>query len=238
MYSQTNSQVLSADGQVLFRQVTINGVPCWQASTGRTFPQVAGAEDPPAGANSDDGDAGDDDASDSADDFDKDRAFRTIQKQRADLKAAREREKAAARERDELKAKQQKADDAELSETERLRKQNTELEREKADLERTRQEERNTRAIERAATKLGAADPDDVFKLLTQSEFEHDADGNVTNAEKLVAALLKAKPYLAAKAGTNGVPATPRSNGTQSHEDRVKENQDKLRASGLYAPLG
>src|SRR5947209_20371238 len=98
------------------RLVTINRIPYWQSQSGRTFPQVAGAEDPPPD-DANDENAGNDDAGESADEFDKDRAFRTIQKQRADLKAAREREKAAARERDELKAKQRERDEAELSET-------------------------------------------------------------------------------------------------------------------------
>jgi hypothetical protein len=235
-HTQTNKGEMPLAGEMPIL-VTINGIPTWQSQSGRTFPQVAGAEDPPAGANTEEAAAGDDDAGGSADDFDKDRAFATIQKQRADLKALKERERTAARERDELKAKQRERDEAELSETERLKARTAELEREKSDLERTRQEEWNVRAIERAATKAGATDPDDVFKLLNQSEFEHDADGNVTNAEKLVAALLKAKPYLVGKSSSSGVPGTPRSNGTQSHEDRVKENIEKLRASGVYDPL-
>jgi hypothetical protein len=235
LQSQTKGETPDRFGEMPLL-VNINGIPFWQAS-GRTFPVVAGAEDPPpGGANNDDGDA-DAESDDSADDYDKDRAFRTIQKQRADLKAVRERERIAARERDELKAKQRERDEAELSETERLKARAAELEREKVDLERERQEARNVRAVEKAATKHGAADPEDVFKLLDSSKFEHDSDGNLINAEDLVKTLLKDKPYLAGK-GTNGVPGTPRSNGTQSHEDRVKENEQKLRASGLYGSIG
>lgn len=214
--------------------VTVNRIPFWQAS-GRTFPVVAGAEDPPPADAQSDGDA-DDESDGSADDYDKDRAFRTIQKQRADLKAARERERAAAKERDELKAKQRERDEAELSETERLTKRAADLEREKAELERERQETRNVRAVEKAANKHGAADPEDVYKLLDVSQFEHDGEGNLANADKLVADLLKQKPYLAGK-GTNGVPPTPRSNGQVTREAQVKETQDKLIATGRYTPI-
>lgn len=235
-HNPTKSQVLSVDAEMAIRQVIINGAPFWQASNGRTFPQVAGAEDPPADTNT--GDTGEDGDDDSGDDFDKDRALKTIQKLRANEKAAKEAARTAAKERDELRAKQKKADDEQLSETERLRARTTELEAAAAAKDRELQETRNRTAIERAATKAGVVDPEDVHRLLNADSFEHDETGNVTNAEQLVKDLLKAKPYLAAKVGANGVPPTPRSNGTQTHEDRVKEAEQTLKASGRYAPLG
>jgi len=225
----------SADGQATVRQVILSGLPYWQASTGCTFPQVAGAEDPPPDTNT--GDTGEDGDDEPGDDFDKDRALRTIQKLRANEKAARERERAAAKERDELRARQKKSDDEQLSETERLRARAAELEAAAVAKDRELQDTRNRAAVERAAAKVGVMDPEDVHRLLNASEFEHDDNGNVTNAEKLVTSLLKAKPYLAGKANASGVPGTPRSNGTQTHEDRVKENVNKLKASGLYDPL-
>lgn len=233
-HNPTKSQVLSVDAEMAIRQVIQNGVPCWQASSGRTFPQVAGAEDPPADTNT--GDTGDDSDDESGDDFDKDRALKTIQKLRANEKAARERERAASKERDELRAKQKKADDEQLSETERLRARTAEQEAALAAKDRELQETRNRHEIERAAAKAGLADPEDAHSLLKAADFEHDDDGNIKNADKLVAALLKAKPYLAAKT-TNGVPGTPRANGTQTHEERVKATTDILRGLPERQPL-
>lgn len=212
--------------------VSIDGVPFWQASDGRTFPRIAGAEDP-----SPDDAADDEHGEESADAYDKDRAFKTIQKLRANEKAARDAARAVARERDELKAKQKQADDEQLSETERLRNRTAELERIADEKDRELKDARNRTAIERAAVKAGAVDPEDFHRLLNAANFDLDDKGNLLNAEALVKSLLKDKPYLAARAGANGVPATPRSNGTQTHEDRVKENIAKLRASGDYDPL-
>lgn len=234
-HTQTNTGEMPGAGEMPIL-VHINGVPMWRdAASGRTFPQVAGAEDPPPDTNN--GDTGEDGDDESGDDFDKDRALKTINKLRAQEKAAKADARAAAKERDELRAKQKKADDEQLSETERLRARTAELEAAATAKDRELQETKNRHEVERAATKAGLADPEDAHSLLKASDFEHDETGNVTNADKLVTALLKAKPYLAGKASSSGVPGTPRSNGTQTHEDRVKENIDKLKASGVYDPL-
>lgn len=249
MYSQTNSQVLSSDGERLIRMVTINGTPFWQAS-GRTFPVVAGAEDPPGdgkdGKDGKDGDGKPATSTDSKtgsgeggtgdDDFDKDRALATIRK-------LRENERTSKKELDDLRKRVKEIDDKEKSESERLQERISTLEREAADLQRERQETQNVRAIERAAVKLGAADSEDVYRLLDSTEFEHDADGNLTNADALVKGLLEKKPYLKAigangKGNTSGVPSTPRSNGQPlTHDEQVKKNREELRASGRYIPL-
>lgn len=51
------------------------------------------------------------------------------------------------------------------------------------------------------AKKLGAADPDDVVKLLDRSKLEIK-DGDPVNAEKLVDELLKSKPHLKGTVGS------------------------------------
>jgi hypothetical protein len=238
-HTSTNSQVLSADGETLFRLVTINGVPCWQASTGRTFPVVAGAEDPPGDGNSGDG-KGDPPKKDGADgnstddgDFDKDRAIGTIKKLRENEKTLKQQLK----ELETLKAKQKEREDAEKSEADRLKEQIADLESKATKAERELTETLNRTAIERAASKAGAADPEDIFRLLDPDDFERDDAGKVTNADDLVKDLLKRKPYLVGKTGsTNGVPATPRASGT-GHDDKIEENKKKLAASGDYNPL-
>jgi hypothetical protein len=237
---QTNSQVLSADGQVLFRQVIVNGVLCWQAGTGRTFPVVAGAEDPPGGTNTDP--STEDDEQDSPDNYDRERGFRKIQAQAADLKklrAEREALRAQAKELDALKADQKKREDAEKSESDRLKDQLAEAERKRTETERELLQTRTRQAIERAASKAGAADPEDVFRLLDQSEFDvDDATGKLTNADKLVDALLKAKPYLKGKsdephARGNGAGPKPAGN-TGAYSEVVKSEEARLRKTGAF----
>jgi chromosome segregation ATPase len=234
VYSSTKGETPDGAGEMPVL-VQINGIPFWQAS-GRTFPVVAGAEDPPpADGKKDDPPPDPKTGEGEGDDFDKDRALATIRKLREEQKTA----KTQLKELEALKADQKKREDAEKSEAERLKEQIAEAERKATEAQRKLTQTQNRIAIERAAAKAGAADPDDVFRLLSADDFETDDDGNVTNAEKLVEALLKNKPYLAGKSsGTTAVPGTPRSNGTSSQEDQVKKNREELRASGHYNPLG
>lgn len=230
-HTSTNSQVLSADGETPIRQVTINGSPYWQAS-GRTFPQVAGAEDPPADAGTDK------DRTDSSDPpaekWDEERARRTIDKQREEAKTLR----AQLRELDALKAKDAQREREKLSDTERLAAEKADLEKQLAERDTAMREMRTEQAIERAATAQGARKPAIVARLVDRSELEYDRDGNPINADDVVKALLKAEPYLAGTgSAATGVPATPRGSGPLGHEDRVKANIEKLRASGDYQPL-
>jgi hypothetical protein len=60
----------------------------------------------------------------------------------------------------------------------------------------------------------------------------------IKNADKLVEALMKAKPYLAGKPAAQPVPGTPRSNGQPGREDKVKEAEEKLIATRQYQPFG
>jgi chromosome segregation ATPase len=233
VYSQTNSQALKPDEQVSFRLVELNRVPFWQASTGRTFPVIAGAEDPPPpdehsdetdGATREDGSTGA-------------QADPQIARLRSEAAETRVKLREATAALDALKAEDQKRKDAEKSEVERLRDQLAETERKREEAERQHKDAVVRQTVERAAAKAGAADPEDVYALLKPSDFDIDDDGVIKNADKLVDALLKAKPYLVASKGTNGVPATPRANGTRSREGEIKDMQDELRQSGRYNPL-
>lgn len=237
--SETNSQVLSADRQVLFRQVIKNGVLCWQASNGRTFPVVAGAEDGEGDGNTS---TTDETEQESADDYDKERGFKKIQAQAADLKklkAERDALRAQTKELEALKAKQKEREDAEKSELDRLKEQHAEAERKRADAEQKLIETQNRQKIERAATKANAADPDDVFALLRPSDFEIDDAGAITNADKLVADLLKAKPYLVSQSTTSapqrGNGAGPKPAGTTAaYADVVKSEEARLKKTGAF----
>lgn len=233
LQSQTKGETPDGFGEMPLL-VNINGIPLWQAS-GRTFPVVAGAEDPPpADAKTDDPPKPQAGEGSGDDDFDKPRAMATIKQLRDREKVMRDQLK----ELDALKAEQKKREDAEKSEAERLKDQLAEAERKHIDIQRELQETRNRQAIERAAVKAGAADPDDVFRLLDPAHFETDDTGALTNATKLVEDLLKAKSYLVGKSsGPSGVPATPRPNGTRTREGELKELQEELRQSGRYNPL-
>lgn len=230
----TRGEMPSGSGEMPVLVIRADGVQCWRdARSGRTFPLVAGAEDPPGDTDTDRDRSTEDDADDTHETWDEERARRTIARQRDEAKTL----KARLKEMDDLKARLKQHDDDKLSETERTAARLADLERSNAERDTELQDMRNRRAIDKAAHTAGAADADDVYRLLDPADFEHDDKGDVTNAEALVKDLLEKKPYLKGKAATTAVPGTPRSNGTQSHDDRVKENIKKLQASGRYEPL-
>jgi hypothetical protein len=103
---------------------------------------------------------------------------------------------AAEKELAAYKSAEQAKKDAELTESERVKKQHADLQ--------AKYESETAALITRIvnlqvkeiATKLGIIDPDAAVRLIDE-EFEVDDEGNVTNAEELLKALLKNKPYLA-----------------------------------------
>ncbi|SRR6266567_227006 len=125
---------------------------------------------------------------------------------------------AAEKELAAYKTAEQEAKDAQLSEAERAKKQHDDLQaRYEADTAALISQIVNLRVKEIAA-KLGIIDPDAAVRLI-DDEFEVDDEGNVTNAEELLKALLKNKPYLAgtpaptpASPQARQAPATPAMN--------------------------
>lgn len=237
MYHSTNKGEMPWAGEMPIL-VRINGVPMWRdVTSGRTFPQVAGAEDPPPA----DTDNADKDADPSADEkWDEDRAKKAFAALR---EKEREREKASraqAKETADLKARLAQYEREKLSETERLAAEKADLEKEVAEHKATLREMRTVHAIEQAATTQGARKPGIVARLIDKSTIQYDSDGNPLNAEELVKDLLKAEPYLVGTGGggSSGVPASPRSNGTLTRDDEVKKNKQELEASPHYQPLG
>ena len=96
------------------------------------------------------------------------------------------------------------ADDAKLSETDRLTKRNAEMERELLDRNRENQELRVGAAIEKAAAKAGFANPELAARLIDQAALTVDDAGSPTNVDQLVGSLAKSYPNLIAKAPAAG----------------------------------
>lgn len=125
----------------------------------------------------------------------------------------------AAKNRTELKRLQDAAKaaaDASLPEQERLQNRLAELERANTEHERERAEWTTQAAVTKSALRLGFLDPVDAYALLDRAALEHDEQGAPKNVDKLLAELLRAKPYLggagrpsgSADGGVNGQPAT------------------------------
>lgn len=103
-----------------------------------------------------------------------------------------------------LEAAQSKAEEAKLSETERLTKRAADLERELADRDRAIQERTVLARTVEAAARLGFRNPELAYRLLDQAELDFGEDGQPKNVEKLLRALLDKEPYLAKASGDFG----------------------------------
>lgn len=216
------SQVLSPDGR-----------RCWSLN-GRLFPVMAGAEDtppsdppanPPPPANlppSDD------------EPFDKDRALATIKKLREGERQA----KAQAKELDDLRAKVKAAEDAQLSEQDRLKKEAEEAKAEAARLKSERQAVMLRYEVRLTAQQLGFRDPEDAHRFLDTSGLDDLDEAELAKTIKSrLEAVLKEKDYLKAAPNGNGhagVPATPRPAGAPNREQVVNEKVEALRRTGAY----
>lgn len=163
--------------------------------------------------------------------FDKDRALATIRKLREGEKTS----KAQAKELEELRAKVKAADDAKLSETERLANEAQEAKIKAERLEADLREERTLGAVEREATKLQFSNPAVAYRLLDRSKIEYGDDGKPKNVATLLEALAKEEPYLI-KSSTNGTtpgnPPGPKPAGKPTEADVVDKEKARLRQSG------
>jgi len=177
--------------------------------------------------------------------FDAERAQRTIDKQRDELKAA----KAQAAEADALRAKVQEFENAGRSESERkdaelatAARKLADAEQRVADAEARHQAALVNAAIDREAHKQGAVDPEAVAAMIDRSALTLGEDGAVKGAEAAVKKLLEAKPYLAGQAsgtapagGFRSIPSTPKPAAPAGRADLIRQEQDALRSSGRYA---
>jgi hypothetical protein len=91
------------------------------------------------------------------------------------------------------------AEEAQLSEIERTKKQFSDLQSEYDTFKKQMQDRIVRYEIEAQASKLGIIDPEAASALLNRSTLEYGEDGTPNNAEKLLKDLIKNKPYLAPK---------------------------------------
>ncbi len=110
--------------------------------------------------------------------------------------------------------------DEKLSETERLQQRLAELEREQAQYQAERQERTVKYEIMLAANKLGIVDADAAYKLVDLAQVEYAEDGTPKNLDKVLANLVKARPYLA------GAPSVSATNPARTSV-QVETEQDK-----------
>lgn len=102
----------------------------------------------------------------------------------------------------EAEAAKKAAEEAQLSEIERVKKQHAEAEQRI----KSYQQQLATAQVRMAAQAKGIIDPE-LAALAIQSSLEYGEDGMPTNVDKALDALLKSKPYLAPQAAEP--PATP-----------------------------
>lgn len=94
---------------------------------------------------------------------------------------------------------EKRAQEAQLSEVERVNKQNSELQHKLETTERVMRERIIRYEVEAQAHKLGIIDPEAAARLLDWSEIQLNDDGIPSNAANLLEKLIKHKPYLAPK---------------------------------------
>ncbi len=98
-----------------------------------------------------------------------------------------------------LEEKQQKDEEAKLSESEKLQKRLSELEKERDAWVSERQERQLRHEVELNATKLGIVDLEAALKLLDTSDVQFDENGRPLGIPAKLKELVQKRPYLLAK---------------------------------------
>ena len=151
------------------------------------------------------------------------------------LKSALDKERKANQKRDAEAAKKQKeAEDAQLSEVERLKKQIAELSKEREELSKAQLQIAARDALLAHAEKIGlvfatkVAEQDTIRFALESVEITDD--GKVSNADKVLRAIVEERPYLIkpAQATTGTTNAAARGNGKQV-DPKAREQELKQR---------
>jgi hypothetical protein len=203
---------------------------------GRFIPRMAGGETPP---NPGEGDPPKGDEPPTGKDgkpFDAERAQRTIDQLREEVKTG----KATAAKLAAAEAKLREIEDANKSETERATARAAEEEQKRIAAEQRAADLVLRLTVERTATKLGFHDPDDAYRLIDRKAVEMDDEGEPTNVEALLKDLAKAKPHLVkaddTKKAERGTPGTPKPNGkAPTGAEKTQEEVNRLRATGRYS---
>lgn len=146
----------------------------------------------------------------------------------AELKRVR---REAARYRTELRQHQQQAEEAkraQLPEVDRLRADLATLQAQVAERDRAMAEQRLRSQIISSAAKLGFNDPEDAYRMLDLQEFTVE-NGTADGIDEGLAALRKAKPYLARQAGAPAVaPTNPAGQRTLTKADVAGMSADEI----------
>lgn len=106
--------------------------------------------------------------------------------------------------------KVKEADDAKLSEQERLQKKVQELEATQQEMVRERRDLLIRQAVERTARRLNLVDEEAAYVLLDKSDLDGAQDDLQDKVDAGLKALVKAKPWMQAKEQPAAIPATPR----------------------------
>lgn len=164
--------------------------PAPSRESGAPIPAAASAPAPPAPASPGTAPAGE--LWENGQPFNAERAISTIRK----LQDFERQTKPQLRELDELRQYRQQAEDAKLSEQERLSRRMAEIESERAHLLQDRQARTLKYETQLTAARLGIVDPDAAYRLLDPAEVEYDEEGTPTNLEACLKTMLQTRPYL------------------------------------------
>lgn len=126
-------------------------------------------------------------------DFNADRARALIRKLRDEAKQATRQ----LRDLDTLRAQVKAAEDAKLSDEQRLSKRAADLEAELAQERQIAQDRTNRYEVQLLASRIGIVDPDAAVKLLDWSSLDYAEDGRPQDIEAALRQLIEDRPYLA-----------------------------------------
>ena len=175
------------------------------------------------------------DADDGADhDSDESTLPEGVRRTLANLRQFERESKRLQRELTAANAKLKERDDADKSESEKLREERDALKAERAEWQRQRRDLNLRHETENAARDAGFADPADVYRFLDVASVDFDDDDRPAGIKDAVKELAKAKPYLLAKAqngAANGPPPTPKSDRAAN---TLTPDEDK-QAKSLFA---
>ena len=159
--------------------------------------------------------------------FDPDRAQRTIEKLREELKAA----KLTTKERDDLAAKVKEFEDSQKSELEKAQEAAKEArDRAKVATEKARNANLKSALYDKAAD-LGIGSPSLALKALNRSKIEWDDSDEPSNIEAVLEALLEEEPLL--KATPKKKTASTDAGGGAGGGEPPQLSQEQLEAAGL-----
>lgn len=122
----------------------------------------------------------------------------------------------------------------EMSEVERLKADMAKMQAQAQEAEQRAQQAMVKAAVIRAAN--GFNDPEDALRLLDLDALDTDDDGNIEGLDNAIAALLKAKPYLAKKQG--GITPTNPAAGEPKTDEQLRREVYGLGQSPFFAGGG